>query len=131
VLAIDNSEPGWVKVSILDGQAGADQMTQELQSAGIDGQVQLLPATPDLIGHWMGVREVNESSPPCGGATPAGLSCANPPLLSAGEASFSGDSLEIRSDAISKLNGAQLAFYVGRAPEGNEQPLEGPPPQSG
>ncbi len=127
VLAVDTNDGAWIKVSILDGQAGADQMTNELQDAGINGEVQLLPATPQFVGHWMGVREINAPSAQCQSSPPPGLSCANAPLLDAGEADVNGDVLEIRSDVVDKLDGAQLVFYVGRAPQGDEQPLDAPP----
>ena len=89
--AVDTNDGAWIKVSILDGQAGADQMTNELQDAGINGEVQLLPATPQFVGHWMGVREINAPSAQCQSSPPPGLSCANAPLLDAGEADVNGD----------------------------------------
>jgi hypothetical protein len=126
VLAVD-TDGSWVSVQVIDGQAGAAEMTSELQKAGINGEVKLLPATPDLVGEWMGVQVVNESQPQCGSTLPPGLSCANAPLLDAGEAQMDGDALRIRSDAANKLSGKQLVFYLGRAPQPGEEPRDGPP----
>jgi hypothetical protein len=133
VLAINNDDGAWVKVRILDGQAGAEEMTRELQSAGIDAEVQLLPATPQLVGSWMGVREVHPAPPPpCNlpADAPPGLECVHAPYFGANDEFTRGDLLEIRRDAVYKLAGAQFLFYAGRAPGPGEQPLDRPPPES-
>ena len=73
---------------ILDGQAGAEEMTRELQNAGIDAEVRPLPAVPGLVGSWMGVREVHPPPPPpCNlpPDAPPGLTCAPAPLFKADE----------------------------------------------
>lgn len=131
VLAVDDSGGDWVRISILDGQAGAEEMTKELQDAGIDAQVQLVPSVPQFVGHWMGVGQVDMSADvPCDLSpvqeTPR-LVCTNPPLLADGDADFHGDVFQIRRDAIEKLKGTRTIFYVGREPEAGETPLEFPP----
>jgi len=96
VLAIDDNGGEWVKVRILDGEAGAAEMTRELKEAGIDGEVQLVPAIPQFVGHWMGISQVDPEQLPqhCDlypvDATPR-IVCANPPLLSGDDAGFEGD----------------------------------------
>jgi hypothetical protein len=129
VLAIDDGNE-WVTVRILDGDAGAAEMTQELQDAGIDGEVKALPAVPDAVGHWMGIalgRE--EPRRPCDVPPDLepGLDCANPPLLAGDDVSFAGNSFRIQRDAIYLLGTTRTTFYVGREPEPGEKPLEGPP----
>ena len=132
VLAITD-DGAWVKVHILDGQAGADEMTRELQNAGIDAEVRLLPATPELVGSWMGVREVHPPPPPpCNlpPDAPPGLECVHAPYFGANDEFTRGDLLAIRRDAVYKLAGAQFVFYAGRAPQPGEQPLDRPPSAS-
>jgi hypothetical protein len=130
VLAIDDDNGEWVKVSILDGQAGAEEMTSELQDAGIDGEVQRVPAVPQFVGHWMGIAQVDPPPPPpCDlpQDAPPGLICVAPPLLAGDDAGFHGDLFQIRRDAIDKLAETRTIFYVGREPEPGEKPLDFPP----
>jgi hypothetical protein len=129
-LAIDDGSE-WVTVRILDGEAGAAEMTQELQDAGIDGEVQSLPSTPDYVGHWMGISLGRESPPqPCGQPkdAPSDTECVNPPLLAGDDVSFAGDAFRIRRNAIYKLGETRAVFYVGREPDPGEKPLDSPPP---
>jgi hypothetical protein len=130
VLAIDDGNE-WVTVRILDGQAGAAEMTQELHDAGIDGGVQSLPSTPDYVGHWMGFSLGRESPRrPCDlpKDAPPAIACANPPLFAGDDVSFAGDAFRIRRDAIYKLGETRAVFYFGREPEPGEKPLDSPPP---
>src|SRR4051794_5932200 len=128
VLAIDEGSE-WVTVRLLDGEAGAAEMTQELQDAGIDGEGQLVPSLPPFVGHGRGVAQVPK--PQEGDVAPTNetprLTCTNPPLLSGGNAEFHGDVFQIRREAISKLAEAHTIFYVGREPEPGETALEFPP----
>jgi hypothetical protein len=136
VLAIDDGSE-WVTVEILDGDAGAAEMTQELQDAGIDGEVRLLPAIPAFVGHWMGVNQ-QEPLDNTGNDTdlcelnpmgePPGTVCADPPLVGGDDADFEGDTFRIRRDVIGDLAGTHTIFYVGREPEPGETALEFPPP---
>jgi hypothetical protein len=123
-------------------------MTSELQDAGINGEVKLLPAPPNFVGHWMRVEEVVNQPRPCVLTPPARSSCeqqateyrrrnprAKATVLEARlsgqdlvEATqLGGDSLRIRADAISKLSGSHLVFYLGRARADGEQPQDAPP----
>jgi len=129
VLAIDDDD-GWVKIRILDGEAGAAEMTRELQEGGIDGEVRLLPAIPQAVGHWMGITLGRETPRrPCDlpEDAPPDLECANPPLLLGDDVNFGGDRFEIRRDAIYLLGETRTIFYVGREPEPGETPLDSPP----
>jgi hypothetical protein len=129
VLAIDDGSE-WVTVRILDGEAGAAEMTQELQEAGIDGEVQSLPSTPDYVGRWMGFALGRESPRrPCDlpEDAPPDLECANPPLLAGDDVRFGEDAFQIRRDAIYLLGETRTIFYVGREPEPGEERLDGPP----
>lgn len=132
VLAIDDGSE-WVTVRILDGEAGAAEMTQELQDAGIDGEVQLVPAVPEFVGHWMGLNQIDprQESKLCElhplGEMPRSV-CANPPLIGGDDARFEGDTFRIRRAVISELAGTRTIFYVGREPEQGETP-EGETPQ--
>ena len=129
VLAIDDGST-WVKVRILNGEAGAGEMTRELQEAGIDGEVRLLPAIPQAVGHWMGIT-LGQEAPrrPCHlpEEAPPDLECANRPLLLGDDVSFAGDSFQIRRAAIYLLGETRTIFYVGREPEPGEKPLDTPP----
>jgi hypothetical protein len=60
------------------------------------------------------------------GETPRTV-CANPPLVGGDDARFEGDTFRIRRDVIGELAGTRTFFYVGRAPEQGETPLEFPP----
>jgi hypothetical protein len=129
VLAIDDGGE-WVKVRILDGEAGAEEMSRELQDAGIDGEVQLVPAVRHFVGHWMGIAQVDPSPPPpCDlpEDAPPKLICVRPPLLAGTDAGFHGDVFQIQRDAIYKLAETRTIFYVGREPEVVETPLDFPP----
>jgi hypothetical protein len=118
VLAIEDDGGAWVKVRILDGQAGAEEMTKELQDAGIDGEVRLVPAVPQFVGQWMGIAQVDP--PPCDHPE----NCAG---LAGTDASFEDDVFEIRRDAIYKLAETRTILYVGREPEPGETALDFPP----
>jgi len=123
-LAIDTEAGPWVEVRIQDGQAGADEMTSELQAAGINAEVRLLPAEPDFVGHWMGFlrtdppilppgEDLRVPTVPCAVAVP-------PPLFASHEGYVDGDLLALRRDA--ELADARWVFYVGQEPQGDEQP---------
>jgi hypothetical protein len=123
-LAVDSDAGPWVEVRIQDGQAGADEMTRELQGAGINAEVQLLPAAPDFVGQWMGFLRVDRPVLPPGQdpripRVPC-LLAVPPPLFQSHEGYIDGDLLAIRSDA--ELADARWVFYVGREPQGDEQP---------
>jgi hypothetical protein len=128
VLAIEDGNE-WVTVRILDGEAGAAEMTQELQDAGIDAQVQALPATPDYVGRWMGIALGREIPRPCNlpEDAPDDTECANPPLLAGGDVRFGEDAFRIRRDAIYLLGETRSVLYLGRAPEPGEQAVADPP----
>src|SRR5215208_544592 len=94
----------WVRVRILThGEAGAAEMTRELQDGGIDGEVRLLLAIPQAVGHGIAVS-LGQEAPrrPCNlpEEAPPDLECANPSLLVGDDVSFAGDSFQIRRDAI-------------------------------
>lgn len=120
VLAIDNSSE-WLRVRILDGDAGAAEMTRELQDSGVDGQVQQVPAVPNLVGHWMGIG-VRERP-----AQPGTITTVEPGIggIAVG---LDGNVFVMRRDYISDLfPGKRLTFYVGREPGAGEAPLDAPP----
>ena len=132
-LAIDTDAGRWVEVRVLDGQAGAEEMTRELQDAGIDAEVRPIPAVPGLVGHWMGIGQIDPPPPPpCNlpPDAPPGLRCIPAPVFMADEVNTHGDLLAIRRDAVYKLADSTWVFYVGRAPQAGEQPLDRPPPNS-
>jgi hypothetical protein len=122
VLAIDDGSE-WVRVQILDGDAGAAEMTAELQDAGIDGEVRRVPAVPHLVGHWMGIG-LHERCP-------GEVRCVT---LGAGmrvggiAVGLDRNTFVIRRDYASEFfAGKHLIFYVGREPEAGETPLGAPP----
>jgi len=128
VLAIDDSSE-WVTVRILDGDAGAAEMTRELQDAGIDAEVQALPARPDEVGRWLGFNLGAEGArPQCDrqGNAPPDLECANAPLLAGDDVRFGDDAFQIRRDAVDLLSETRSTFYVGREPEPGESPVDPP-----
>jgi hypothetical protein len=131
VLAIDDGGE-WVTVRILDGEAGAAEMTQELQDAGINGEVRLVPAVREFVGHWMGLNQQDPraESELCDlyplDETPRSV-CANPPLVGGDDARFEGDTFRIRREVIADLAGTRTIFYVGREPEPGETAEEFPP----
>ena len=123
-LAIDSDAGPWVEIRIQDEEAGAEEMTSELQAAGITAEVRLLPAESDEVGNWMGFLRVDPpvlqpgEDPrvpdiPCLLAVP-------PPLFASHEGYVSGDLLAIRRDA--ELADSRWIFYIGREPRANEQP---------
>jgi hypothetical protein len=139
VLAIDDSGGEWVKISILDGEAGAAEMTRELQEAGIDGEVQLVPAVPQFVGHWMGIKLGNGD--PCDlkkrrleQKGPKHATCLLPVFGGYG-GGLDGDVFEIRRALIEgdvpgpgdyELK-TPVTLYVGREPEAGETPTDAPP----
>jgi hypothetical protein len=130
VLAIDDNDGEWVTVQILDGDAGAAEMTQELQDAGIDAEVQALPSTPDYVGRWMGYalgREAPPRSCDLPDDAPPELECANPALLGGDDVRFGDEAFQIRRDAIYLLGTTRTTFYVGREPEPGEKPVDSLP----
>jgi hypothetical protein len=132
VLAVEDNGGEWVTVQILDGEAGAAEMTQELQDAGIDGEVRLVPAIPEFVGHWMGLDQLDpRQAPDYCEVYPMGKGprtvCANPPLVGGDDARFEGDTFQLRRDAVEKLEGTRTIFYVGREPQPGEKAMEFPP----
>jgi hypothetical protein len=132
VLAIDEGS-AWARIQILDGDAGATEMTQELQDAGINGEVQQVPAVPQLVGHWMGIGWHSRCG---GGRTDSFLGRLRPkedvvcvtPMVGGIAAGLDGNTFVIRRDAISAfLPGKRLILYVGREPAPGEKPLDAPP----
>lgn len=124
VLAIDEGNE-WVTVRLLDGEAGAAQMTQELQDAGIDGEVRVVPTAPGFVGQWMGVTlgphpgscRRPENTPDAVDAI-----CLNP-MLGGSAVGLDGDVFEIRRDDVNELKTPAI-FYVGREPEAGETPVD-------
>jgi hypothetical protein len=123
-LAIDSDAGPWVEIRIQDGEAGAEEMTSELQAAGINAEVRLLPAASDEVGNWMGFLRVDPPVfPPGKDPTPDDIPClvaAPPPLFASHEGYVSGDLLAIRRDA--ELADSRWIFYLGREPQADEQP---------
>jgi hypothetical protein len=123
-LAIDSDAGPWVEVRIQDGEAGAEEMTRELQAAGINAEVRLLPAEPEFVEHWMGFLRVDPPIfPPGEDPRAPDIPCTvavPPPLFSSHEGYVDGDLLAIRRDA--ELADARWVFYVGREPQGDEEP---------
>jgi hypothetical protein len=123
VLAIDNGNE-WLSVRILDGDAGAAEMTRELQDAGVDGEVQPVPAVADLVGHWMGI-----GVPERPGKSRNPTVTTVEPGVGGVAIGLDGNTFVMRRDYISGLfPGKRLTFYVGRQPEAGETPLDSPPP---
>jgi hypothetical protein len=119
----DGSE--WVTVRILDGEAGAAEMTQELQDAGIGGEVRVVPAAPQFVGQWMGVTlGPHPGSCPRPEHTPAAVDvmCLNP-MLGGSAVGLDGNVFEIRRDAVYELKTPAI-FYVGREPEAGETAVD-------
>jgi hypothetical protein len=123
VLAIDDNGGEWVTVQILDGDAGAAEMTQELQDAGIDGEVRVVPSEPGFVGHWMGVTlGPNPHTCDLPENAPDNVICLNP-ILGGPAVGLDGDVFEIRRDAIDELK-TPAVFYVGRTPEAGETAVD-------
>jgi hypothetical protein len=126
VLAIDDGSE-WVTVRILDGDAGAAEMTRELQDAGIDGEVRVVPSDPQFVGRWMGVTLGPEHpdrscNPPENAPAGVDVSCLNP-VLGGSAVGLDGDVFKIRRDAVDQLKTPAI-FYVGRAPGVGEIPVD-------
>jgi hypothetical protein len=122
VLAIEEGNE-WVTVRILDGEAGAAEMTRELQDSGIDGEVRVVPADPQFVGHWIGVAlGPDPRSCDLPESAPDNVICLNP-VLGGAAVGLDDNVFEIRRDAIDKLK-TPAVFYVGRAPEAGETPVD-------
>jgi len=123
-LAIDSDAGPWVEVRIQDGEAGAEEMTSELQAAGINAEVRLLPAESEEIGHWLGFLRVDPPVlPPGQDPRVRDIPCllaVPPPLFASHEGYVSGDLLAIRRDA--ELADSRWIFYLGREPQADEHP---------
>lgn len=129
VLAIDDNGGEWVTVQILDGDAGAAEMTRELQDAGFDAEVRALPTTPDQVGRWMGVAlGVDPTQCDLPERVPNDVTCATPPVLDAMRGiRFADDVLRIPSDKARLLESTHVIFYLGREPEAGEHAVLEPP----
>jgi hypothetical protein len=124
VLAIDEGND-WVTVRLLDGEAGAAEMTQELQDAGIDGEVRIVPTTPWFVGQWRGVTlgpHPGSCRPPENSPDGVDVICLNP-MLGGRDVGLDGNVFEIRRDAVNDLKMPAI-FYVGREPEAGEPPVD-------
>lgn len=55
-LAVER-DGAWIELRIADATAGSAQMTRELREAGIDGEVQVVPVSPQAAGTWLAVAE--------------------------------------------------------------------------
>jgi hypothetical protein len=47
----------WIELRIADNSASAEEMTRELNDAGIRGRVELVPVQTDLVGVWILTQE--------------------------------------------------------------------------
>lgn len=109
----------WIEVEIVDSEAGEQQMTAELQRAGIDAEVRLLPTIPQRVGAWMGLQRVGAQprNPEPPKVAPAPAEIWNPDDIAA-----EGRVLMIRRSALGRLERARWVFYVGREPAQGETP---------
>ena len=111
------SGPDWVALHISDTPAGVRQMTDRIRAAGIDGEVQMLPAQPPEVGQYMGFAKV----PPLPEHSRATGNKLDVVLHKAGGAS--GDAptdLALRRSAFMAFSDSRWIFYIGRKPHGAE-----------
>jgi hypothetical protein len=52
------SQQGWAVVDVTDTRGGAQKMTRELRSGGINGKVRQIPAQPDEVGRYISLVRV-------------------------------------------------------------------------
>lgn len=125
-LAID-TEGEWIEIRVLDSDAGAAQMTEELSDLGLDARVTALPADPLSVGKWLGFRLertdgqgmgphgealVAQDLLRLGGPYPNGLPAAPEPHYV----------LAIRRSAIERVVGMRWEFLIGRELRPGEEP---------
>lgn len=125
-LAIE-TEGEWIEIRVLDSDAGAAQMTEELSDLGLDARVTALPADPLSVGKWLGFRlertdgrgmgphedaRVAQDLLRLGGPYPNGFPAAPEPHYV----------LAIRRSAIDRVAGIRWEFLIGRELRPGEEP---------
>ena len=105
-LAVETEGP-WVEVQILDTSADEQQMSDELQAAGLDADVHLVPTEPNLVHEWLGAIP---------GPLGPDLEAAANGQPAPWNVTWDNDILRIRRSVISDLSGRTLDLYIGRTP---------------
>jgi hypothetical protein len=108
-------EDEWATVRLLDPDAGAEAMEQELEAAGIDGNVEEAPVSPSLVGRWLAASWPD--GPPedvpaeVGGGTAQGWSSAD----------VGGKTLRLPVDGVHQADGVgHVTLWLGRPAEPDE-----------
>jgi hypothetical protein len=111
-LAVETEGP-WLEVQILDTSADEQQMSEELQAAGLEADVHLVPTEPNLVHEWLGAIPG-----PLGPDLDAVVDGRPAPW----NVTWDNDTLRIRRSVISELSGQELDLYIGRTPAAGEAP---------
>ena len=120
-LAIE-AGPEVVELRIADFRAGAQRMTRELQAAGIDGEVRLVPVKPERVGTWVIKAEVARQ-----GAVPLrGRERRPEERIRLREIELTDDVIRIPVEQVRDATG-RFVFYAGRAAQPGEPILDRPP----
>jgi hypothetical protein len=103
----------WAVIRLGETRADGERMTEELQAAGIQGRVRMLPAQRQEVGTWMGFKRVPAFGPderPHGNVFDILLGDPAHPRR------YPGNSLALRHEAFAAYPDARWVFFVGRRP---------------
>ena len=109
---------GWLDLHLVATEAGAKEMTNELRTAGINGEVRLLPARRAEVGRYMGLERTPPLPPHYSGVrhqldiVPHDARRLNP----------HGFKLALNTQAFVAFGDDSWVFYLGRAPRPGETP---------
>lgn len=109
----------WLDLQVSDTETGAQRMTDQIQAAGIDGEVRLIPAQPQEVGRFLGFQK----DPPLPSHSHVkGNKLDVIPHDSTGKLTPNSTDLAIRRSAFTAFTDSNWIFYVGGPPQGSEKP---------
>jgi hypothetical protein len=119
-LAVERQD-GWLVLRIADASVGAAALTEQLQDAGVRGEVRLLPVAEDEIGTWAVVTEWAEPPPPPGSKPNAQRGAdGKESVVRLDRVRNEGKTLRIPLAEVRESTG-YFVFYVGRRALPGEQ----------
>jgi hypothetical protein len=107
-LAVERQD-GWLVLRIADVTAGEAALTRELQGAGIQGEVRLLPVPADRVGTWAVISELANTP-----GTPRSLDLAPEGVVRLGRVRYEQETLRIPIAEVREST-RYFVFYAGRA----------------
>lgn len=111
---------GVLELRIADASADADELTRELNEAGVPGRVLVVPVAPEQVGRWVVTAEIAGRRATC---IPSGRLGTGPEeTVRLGAIRNGGATLSVPVERVRESSGS-FVLVAGRAARDGEQPL--------